>query len=121
MNYRSGDPASLPDLAEIRGWASHHGPSGIVGRTCSSYDCPLAHALEALRGGAWDIDGKRIVSYYRNKTFVAPQVYVRLQAKVDALDGTAYPGIWLHRPIPANQFVNLIDEVLLEEGERLPT
>lgn len=117
MNYRSGDPASLPALAEIREWASALDRNEIVGRTCSWNGCPLAQVLEALRGGTWGIDGMSITNYSRNETFVAPPAYLSLQAKVDALDGTTYPGIWLHRPITAGQFITLVDEVLAEQAQ----
>jgi hypothetical protein len=120
-DYTVGEGASLPPVAEIREWASSFSPDEIVGRTCSSYDCPLSHALEALRQGTWDIDGKRLVNYTRRVEFVTPTVLVRLQAKVDALDGATHPGIWLHRQITAATFVSLIDEVIAElEREGVP-
>ena len=116
-DYATGEEASLPPVAPIREWASSFSPNKIVGRTCSSYDCPLAHALEALQQGTWDIDGKRLVNYTRRVKFVTPTVFVRLQAKVDALDGATHPGIWLHRKITSATFVSLIDEVIAEQED----
>jgi hypothetical protein len=113
--YTAGEVGRLPGLVEIREWACSVAPNESVGRTCSSYDCPLAHALEALRKGLWDVDGKHLWNFTKREKFVTPVAYARLAAKVDALDGSTYPGIWLHRPVTAARFVALIDAVIAEQ------
>jgi hypothetical protein len=116
MNNRAGDPESLPSLGAIKEWAGQLDRNEMVGRTRSWNDCPLVHALESLQGGSWNIDGRRITNNSRSQTFDVPAPYVMLQQKVDALDGTTYPGIWLHRPITAGQLLSLVDEVIAEQA-----
>ena len=108
-------PDVLPSLLSVRAWAAGLDPDQIVGRTCSWNDCPLAHALEALLGGNWDVSEESVQNYSSRQSFGLPTGYAQLIRKIDALDGTRFPGIWLHRQIEAKTLLLLADEVVAEK------
>ena len=113
VQYREAPHADLPPLCAILAWARQLPPDAPVGRTCSSYDCPLSHALHALCGGTWDVESEGIRNFTARKRYPSPAAYAALVQAVDALDGSSTPGIPLHRVLEAATFVALIRKVLL--------
>lgn len=117
--YREASASALPTLYAILAWARQLPPDADVGRTCSSYDCPLSHALQVLCGGTWDVEGTRIRNFTTRCQYVSPAAYAALVKEVDALDGSATPGIPLHRMLDAATLFQLICKVLAAFGERV--